>query len=241
MKKEELIAKLNDLEWEDFEVKEAKTEIPKSSWDTVSAFSNTAGGWLVFGVKEIGKRFEIQGLTNPEKIEQDFLGTLRSGQKFNVSINPLCEKYSIDGKSVLAFYIPVSKHKPVYYNTQSNTFFRKGSADQKATKAEIDALYRDQTFGTKSSEIAPLTSINDLQEKSIREYRDYMSRFNPGVSYNRMDTDEVLTKIRVIDLDTRTCTFAGLLFFGKRTSIEKFFPDFRIDLLEVPGTSYKDA
>lgn len=56
-----------------------------------------------------------------------------------------------------------------------------------------------------------------------------------------MDPDEVLTKLRVIDLETSTCTFGGLLFFGKRSSIEKFFPDFRIDLLEVPGTSYKDA
>lgn len=56
-----------------------------------------------------------------------------------------------------------------------------------------------------------------------------------------MSTEDVLTKLRVIDLDTDACTFAGLLFFGKRIAIEKFFPDFRIDLLEVPGTSYKDA
>ena len=43
MNKKELIEKLEDIEWEDFEVKEAKTEIPKSVWATVSAFSNTAG------------------------------------------------------------------------------------------------------------------------------------------------------------------------------------------------------
>ncbi len=41
--KKELIQKLQDIEWEDFEVKEAKAEVPKSSWETVSAFSNTAG------------------------------------------------------------------------------------------------------------------------------------------------------------------------------------------------------
>ena len=241
MTKQQLIQKLNDLEWEDFEVKAAKSEVPKSSWETVSAFSNTAGGWLVFGVKQVNQTFSIEGVVNAEKIEQDFLGTLRGGQKFNVSISPKCEKYNIDSKIVLAFYIPVSKYKPVYYNSQSNTFLRKGSADQKATKEEIDALYRDQTFGTKTSEIAPSTSQNNLFEKSIREYRDYMSRFNPEVSYNRMNSDEMLTKLRVIDFETNHCTFAGLLFFGKRISIEKFFPDFRIDLIEVSGTSYKDA
>ena len=32
MNKEELIKKLEDIEWEDFEVKEAKSEVPKSSY-----------------------------------------------------------------------------------------------------------------------------------------------------------------------------------------------------------------
>jgi predicted HTH transcriptional regulator len=32
-----------------------------------------------------------------------------------------------------------------------------------------------------------------------------------------------------------------LLFFGKQNSINRYFVDFRIDLLEIPGTSIKDA
>lgn len=59
MTESQLISKLTDIEWEDFEVKAAKTDIPKNSWETVSAFSNTAGGWLVFGVKKDGKKFEM--------------------------------------------------------------------------------------------------------------------------------------------------------------------------------------
>jgi len=38
MKKNELFTHLQDIEWENFEVKEAKTELPKSIWETVSAF-----------------------------------------------------------------------------------------------------------------------------------------------------------------------------------------------------------
>lgn len=52
MTKEELIIRLNDIEWDDFEVKEASGGLPKSMWETVSAFSNTAGGWIILGVKE---------------------------------------------------------------------------------------------------------------------------------------------------------------------------------------------
>lgn len=241
MTKDQLIANLIDLEWEDFEVKEAKSEVPSSSWETVSAFSNSSGGWLIFGVKQNGQYFETVKISNPEKIEQDFLNVLRSRQKFNVIINPTCMKHVIDNNTVLGFYIPVSPNKPVYFNTQSNTFIRRGSGDQRATQAEIDAMFRDQTFGAKSSELAIGTSISDLKEKSIREYRDYMSRFNAGVSYNRMSLDDFLVKMRILDTNTKECTFSGLLFFGFRESVEKYFADFRVDLLEIPGTSNEDA
>ena len=238
MNKAELIAKLVDLEWEDFEVKEAKGEVPKSSWETVSAFSNTSGGWLVFGIKQTGKTFEITGVRNPEKIEQDFLNTLNS-DKFNVHVATKQQKYHIDGKTVLAFYVPVSGKKPVYFNTQANTFIRRGSADHRATKEEIDAMYRDQTFGTKTSERVPGTGKESLNPVSLSRYRDYMARFNPEVSYNRFDEEEFLTKLRIIE--EGECTYAGLLMFGKREVIDRNFPDFWIDLLEIPGTSYSDA
>ncbi|HDZ61283.1 MAG TPA: ATP-binding protein, partial [Candidatus Pacearchaeota archaeon] len=72
MNKGELIKKLQDIEWEDFEVKEAKSEIPKNSWESISAFANTNGGWLIFGVRKEGKKYSIRGVKTPEKIEQDF-------------------------------------------------------------------------------------------------------------------------------------------------------------------------
>ena len=50
MTKEELLLKLTDIEWDDFEVKAAQDKLPENVWETVSAFSNTSGGWIVFGV-----------------------------------------------------------------------------------------------------------------------------------------------------------------------------------------------
>lgn len=43
MTKEELIERLDDIEWEDFEVKSARNELPKNIWESVSAFANSSG------------------------------------------------------------------------------------------------------------------------------------------------------------------------------------------------------
>lgn len=238
MNKEELIQKLSNLECEDFEVKKAKRELPKSIWETVSAFANTTGGWVVLGVEEKGNEFIISGVENTEKLEQDFLNTLR-GNKFNVFVPTKQDVISIEDKTILSFYIPVHNNKPVYYNTQSNTFIRRGSADQRATPEEIDSMLRDRSFGTKTTELAPNTNRFSLNEISVKRYRDYMTRFNPSASYNRYNEDEFLQKLRILEGDQ--CTYAGLLMLGKREILEKHFADFKIDLLEIPGTSYSSA
>ena len=238
MTRDELIGKLEDIEWEDFEVKEARMELPKNIWPTVSAFSNTAGGWIILGVKQTGKQYEITGVAHPEKTEQNFTTTLR-GEKFNVKIRPRCEKYDFSDKTVLAFYIPLSDQKPVYYNAPVNTFIRTASGDQRATKEEIDAMYRDQAFGTQSSKIIPDTSIAHLHASSLEQYRQYVRRSSPEHAYNRLSDEDFLSKLRIL-VDGQL-TYSGLLFLGSDDAIQRHFPDFRVDYLEIPGTSYSNA
>ncbi|MCD4696820.1 MAG: putative DNA binding domain-containing protein [Bacteroidales bacterium] len=238
MTKEELIQRLDDLEWEDFEVKRAKTDTPKNARETVSAFSNTSGGWIIFGISQNGKEFKITGVDNPEKIEQDFTSSLR-GETYNIKITPECVKHKFDEGVVLAFKIPPSNKKPVYFNNPKNTFIRTASGDQRATQEEIDAMYRDQAYGTMTSVTIADSDISDLNKHSIERYRDYLSRFNPSHRYTKFTEKELLEKTQVV-IQGRV-SYAGLLFFGKEDSIQRRFPDFRIDLLEIPGTSYADA
>ena len=154
MTRDDLIKRLQDIEWDDFEVKQAKSELPKNIWETVSAFSNTSGGWIVLGVSQQGKEFEITGVGNAEKLEQDFFSVLRS-QKFNAILSAKVHKYEIDGKKVLAFFVPSSLKKPIYYNNPTNTFIRCGSGDQRATNSEITTMFREQSFGIRSELAIP--------------------------------------------------------------------------------------
>ena len=239
MNKETLLRRLSDIEWDDFEVKKSSDELPKNVWETVSAFANTSGGWLVLGVSQNGKAFEITGVANPEKVEQSLVTTLRGRNKFNVLINPECRKYDIDGKTVLAFHIPSAEQKPVYFNALQNTFIRTASGDQRATDYEINALLREQSFGMMSEKPVEGTSVGSFNKASYKGFRDYLKRMVPELPYNTLGDDEFNQKLQLVR--DGKLTYGGLLFLGDNTEILNHVSDFRVDYLEIPATSYADA
>lgn len=57
----------------DIECKKAENSIPKSTYESYSAFANTKGGYIILGVKEdktklsLSERFIIQGIENAAK------------------------------------------------------------------------------------------------------------------------------------------------------------------------------
>jgi ATP-dependent DNA helicase RecG len=239
MDKDILLQRLSDIEWDDFEVKKSSSKLSKDVWETVSAFSNTSGGWIVLGVLQTGQIFDITGIVNPEKMEQDFITTLRSRNKFNILINPECRKYDIDGKTVLAFYIPSAEQKPVYFNSLQNTFIRTASGDQRATDYEINVLLREQSFGVMSAKPVEGTSISSFNRASYKSFRDYLKRMIPELAYNTLDDDAFNQKLQLVK--DGKLTYGGLLFLGDNVEILNHFPDFRVDYLEIPATSYADA
>ena len=244
MTKEELLDRLNDIEWDDFEVKEASGGLPKSMWKTVSAFSNTAGGWIILGVKETKVKsvstYEITGIEKAEKMEQDIISILRSVSKFNVPILATARLLDFDGRSVLAFHIPVSANKPVYFgNNLNNTFVRIGSGDQRATDIEIDILMREKTFGMKSEMEVDGTGFADLNTQSLQTYRRRVRDFNPDFRYNDLDDEQFCIKTGIISRGR--LTYGGLLMLGKGEVVQGYVPHFWIDYIEIPGTTYSDA
>ena len=239
MTKEELLQKLSEIEWDDFECKAAQDKLSEDVWETVSAFSNTSGGWIVFGIKQRGKSFEIQGVNNGEKTESDFLNTLRNGQKFNMRLSAQGQKYNFDGKLVLAFFVPSSIVKPIYFGNPINTFIRTGSGDRRATETEVMAMMRDQAFGSKSEQVVEGTSLDDLNKSSLETYRNQIRNENPSFPYKNLPDDQFCDKVG-ISKDGKL-TIGGILMLGQRDVVQRHVSNFWIDYLEIPGKSLADA
>lgn len=66
------------------ECKEAQRTIPKSVWESYSAFANTIGGMILLGVKEdlketdTARRFVITGVEDSRKMKKEFWDTLKT-------------------------------------------------------------------------------------------------------------------------------------------------------------------
>lgn len=108
-----------------FECKQSGNQIPKSVWETYSAFANTVGGIIVLGITEHSeesdqsKRFEITGVNNPKKLKKEFFDTLNSNKvNRNILTDGDVEIIENDGCYLLVINVPQVdyRQRPIYIN-----------------------------------------------------------------------------------------------------------------------------
>lgn len=183
MNQDELLKRLNGFEWNDFECKRAQRSVPEDAYKTVSAFANTSGGWLVFGVSEHDHQLQVTGVDETDKVLNDFLGVLRGGQKLNrvIAVEPL--KFELEGKHVFAFYVPpaMRSDKPIYLKGDPRqSYIRRGAGDEQCTHSELERLLRDaaqERFDGVALPDIPVDHCFDLE--TVRWYQAQFDRRNP--------------------------------------------------------------
>lgn len=230
----------------DIECKKAESNVPKSAYESYSAFANTKGGYIVLGVKEDKskvipqERFIIQGIDNPEKQREDFWNTI-NGNKVNVNILKDENVFVVeeDGISLIVIQVPRAEFnmRPVYIgeNPYKGTFKRNHEGDYHATEHEIRGMIRDQNPDGNDSTILEYYTMDDVDKETLRKYRQIFEIRNDGHVWNSLNDKEFLEKLGGYRKDRRTgvegLTLAGLLMFGTGQAIrEKFsnvFMDYR--------------
>lgn len=229
MNQDELLARLKGFEWNDFECKRAQRSVPDDAYKTVSAFANTAGGWLVFGVSEHNGQLEITGVEEPDRVQNEFLSTLRGGQKFNRLIRIDEQRFTWDGRHVLIFRVPESPRfeKPVYLKGDPRqSYIRRGAGDERCTPSELERFLRDAAQERYDGEALPDIPVERcFDEATVRWYQIQFARRNPEHAESGDLTQFLLNWNFIVERQGRLLpTRAGVLLFGQGRYVRQIVP-----------------
>jgi ATP-dependent DNA helicase RecG len=224
---EELRQRLSQIEWRDIEFKKAQRGVPDDVFPTVSAFANSGGGHVVFGISEASGSFEIVGVIEPDKVQNDFLSALRGGQKLSCVLSVEESQILADGKVVLAFYIPEARReqKPVHLRRDwRESFIRRGGGDERCTEEEVRRFIRDADQRSYDSEAIPsFDTATCFDGESIGWYRAIFHRRNPGHETEGQSDQQFLDYFGLLSVEgtEHRATRAAVLLFGTASAMQR--------------------
>lgn len=246
---DDILKLLRDGEHSMLEMKACRDSVPRSVWETYSAFANTRGGVILLGVTEhkdkpMASRFEITGVADSYKVVTDFFNMLNNRQKVSrdILIDSDVRIIPVEGNDVVYINVPEADYhkKPIYINDdmRDGSFKRTHEGDRRLDREELAMMIRDSSDDI-DAQILEHYGMDDIDGETLRGYRQVFDTANPGHTYKELDNKEFLYKMGGYDYDRHKdvegLTVAGLLMFGKATPVEKRFPTFRMDYLDLIG------
>lgn len=233
------------------EAKKALGGLPRSIWETYSAFANTLGGIILLGVEEYKDHsLHPVNLPDPERLVEEFWDMINDPKK--VSVNILSARHVQietvdDGDHIIVITVPRAQRydKPVYIdgNPMTGTYRRSGEGDYRCTREEVQALLRDAAVQTQDMCVLEHMSLDVLDMESVRRCRARMKDCRPGHVWEELEDMDFLYKLGAAGRSaggTLHPTAAGLLMFGYEYEIVKEFPCYFLDYQEQmePGSRW---
>lgn len=223
------------------EAKKALGGLPKSIWETYSAFANTYGGIILLGVEELAdKSFRTVELPEPEKLIKDFWDIVNNPNK--TSVNVLSSKdvfvQEVDGDHIVVINVPRAErsYKPVYVDGNPLcTYRRNGEGDYRCTKEEYQAMVRDAAVKTQDMLVLDEMDMDVFNKESVRSYRQRMRLSRPGHVWEALEDEDFLLKLGAVGIGSdgkKRPTSAGLLMFGNEYDIVREFNTYFLDYQE---------
>lgn len=239
---EDLDARHEGGEGLQLEFKRATGGLPKSLWETISAFANTRGGWVLLGVDEAQDPPCAEGVPNVSGMLQDFWNQMGNRQRISVVACGATDAWVkvVDGKDVIVIRVPAAsrKSRPVHVGREAygGTFVRRGSGDYRCDKAEVDRMMREASDDAADATILNGYSWDDLDQTTFAGYRRRFQTAHPGHPTNNYSDDQFLEAVNGYrkdrDRGTAGITVAGLLMFGRPAAIRdwrsRHLFDFRV-------------
>ena len=235
MERAELLTRLRGIEGTDFEVKAAAGGVPDDAYKSVSAFANTLGGWLVFGVSERRGTFAITGVADPDRMQNDFVSACRSAEKFSRPVDVMPRIFAVDDAIVICFRVPAASRsdKPVRVRSRKiwETYIRVGAGDHLCSLEEESRFLRDASLDSFDGLACADVTMEDLSPRAIKWFRGVLAQRRPERAHPDLDDAAWLAETG-LTRGKGELTNAAVLLFGRDRAIVRVKPagilDFRV-------------
>ncbi|WKZ79135.1 MAG: ATP-binding protein [Fimbriimonadaceae bacterium] len=222
--------------------------------ESVSAFANEpgrGGGYILMGVErkqdslfpEMASDYEVEGVADPEQLQSDIASQCAS--LFSVAIRPVVTTELVEDKPVVLVFVPEAdpQNKPVYIQSkglQHGSYRRIGSTDQKCTEDDIALLHQQRDHRTFDQTVIRDASLEDLDPDAVTEYRRLRGKERATASELTYNDEELLYALHAVTRENGRVypTVAGMMLFGKKSSLRRHFPMNRVDYVVVPGRDW---
>jgi ATP-dependent DNA helicase RecG len=239
---ETLLQHLDIGEDQDFEFKSADGGLPKALWETVSAFANTVGGYIVLGVSESRGGLVFSGVSNPSGALKTFWDIHNNAQKLNILIcsNSDVQVLEVEGHRLVIIRVSraTRTQRPVYINNNpmTGTYKRNFEGDYRCTPEEVRQMLRDASDDPQDIQILEGFDLTDLDSETLKSFRQRFSSREPDHPFLGLDDRGLLHRLGGWREDRHTgqkgLTLAGLLMFGCERSILDALPHYQLDYQE---------
>ena len=239
---QEIICRLKKQGTDDaaVEVKECARKLSNDIWETISAFANTSGGFVLLGLSEKRGFAPVEGF-DPDRIRDQFVAGMGDGGAPSKLVNPpkyKIERMQVDGALVLAIEIyeldPSSKPCYIFDRGPARGSYKR--VDDKDVLLSANELFSVSTankvgvFDRESVKDASAAALDTtLLERTFARACDLSPRALKGT---QNDWDK-LKRLNFID-ENGEVTKAGLLVAGIYP--QQFFPRLVIDVAVHAGT-----
>ena len=204
------------------EFKSCEKELSNSVYETVSAFSNRYGGYIILGVKDSGN---VCGV-NPKavsKIKKDFISSLNNPLRFAPTLFLSFEEAEINDKIILWCYVPPNS-QVVMFNGKIYDRAEDGDMDISRNSEIVAQLHRRKTADYSERRIFPYSKNEDFDfERLIPKIRRLASNRQSDHPWTSMSNMELLRSAGLYqdDLETGKSGFnlAAILLFGRNEVI----------------------
>lgn len=215
------------------EYKECVNQIHDSVYETVSAFSNRYGGYIIMGVKDGGIPIGVNRNVVKD-LKKNFVNQLNNPNKMSPTLYLSIEEFEYEGMLLLYTYVPptstVEKCSGRVYDRNEE-----GDMDITDSPIQMENLYARKSNTYTESKLFPYAREEHLRTDLMEKVRRLISNKNPRHEWLKMSDKELLVSAGLYETDFVTgeqgYNLAAILLFGKDEVIQSCAPGYVTDAL----------